>query len=109
VKNDISIHPFSHIGRYTTIGRGTNINGKCFIGSCDKAKVVIGNYCAIAHGFRIRTRNHDMNYVNIQDKLQHRYQFKKLDSYKGDVIIGNNCWIGDNVTILPGVNVGNGV
>jgi acetyltransferase-like isoleucine patch superfamily enzyme len=28
---------------------------------------------------------------------------------KGAVIIGENVWIGDKVTILPGVEIGNGV
>ncbi len=27
---------------------------------------------------------------------------------KGAVFIGNNVWIGDKVTVLPGVNIGNG-
>lgn len=27
---------------------------------------------------------------------------------KGDTIIGNNVWIGQNVTILPGVHIGDG-
>ena len=29
--------------------------------------------------------------------------------YKGDTVVGNDCWIGQNVTILPGVHIGNGV
>ena len=32
---------------------------------------------------------------------------RKLYS-KGDVIIGNDVWIGDKATILPGVTIGNG-
>ena len=28
---------------------------------------------------------------------------------KGDVIIGKNVWIGDKVTILPNVKIGDGV
>ncbi len=27
---------------------------------------------------------------------------------KGDTIIGNDVWIGQNVTIMPGVHIGNG-
>ena len=34
---------------------------------------------------------------------------KKEDlPYKGDTVIGNDVWIGQNVTFLPGVNVGDG-
>jgi virginiamycin A acetyltransferase len=28
---------------------------------------------------------------------------------KGDTVVGNDVWIGQNVTILPGVKIGNGV
>ena len=28
--------------------------------------------------------------------------------HKGDTVIGNDVWIGQNVTIMPGVNVGDG-
>ena len=28
--------------------------------------------------------------------------------YKGDTIIGNDVWIGQNVTIMPGVHIGDG-
>lgn len=28
---------------------------------------------------------------------------------KGSVVIGNNVWIGDKVTILPNVTIGDGV
>ncbi len=28
--------------------------------------------------------------------------------FKGDTVIGNDVWIGQNVTILPGVKVGDG-
>ena len=33
----------------------------------------------------------------------------KMMSMKGDTIIGNDVWIGENVTILPGTHIGNGV
>ena len=37
-----------------------------------------------------------------------RYRFKSLSVHKGDVIIGNNVWIGDKIIILPGVKIGGG-
>ena len=41
-------------------------------------------------------------------KLQNRYGFCELTAAKGAVSIGNACWIGDNVIILPAVTVGDG-
>jgi len=107
-KQDIKIHPESHLGSNTDIGFGTNINGPAFIVSRKDAPVKIGKYCAIAHGLRIRPRNHFTGYVNLQDKFQMRHKLPDLYSTKGPVIIGNNVWIGDNVIILSGVKVGDG-
>lgn len=28
--------------------------------------------------------------------------------YKGDTVIGNDVWIGQNVTVMPGVHIGDG-
>ena len=28
--------------------------------------------------------------------------------YKGDTVVGNDVWIGQNVTVLPGVHIGDG-
>jgi virginiamycin A acetyltransferase len=107
-EQDIKIHPDSYLGSNTIIGRGTSINGPAFIASSKNAPVEIGKYCAIAHDLKIRPRNHFTGYVNLQDKLQDRHQFPKLESIKGPVIIGNNVWIGDRVTILSGVTIGDG-
>lgn len=105
---DIFIHPDSFIGSNFSVGNGTNINGPAYIASGKRYPVTIGKYCAIAHNFRIRPRNHRTNYINIQDKFQNRHGFPCLDSIKGPIIIGNNVWIADNVTILSGVTIGDG-
>lgn len=107
-KQDIHIHSGSKLGNYTSIGKGTNINGPAFINSRKDAPIEIGKYCAIAYNLRIRTRNHHTGYANLQDKFQRRHHFPNLDVVKGPTIIGNNVWIADNVVILPGVNVGDG-
>jgi virginiamycin A acetyltransferase len=107
-ERDIFIHPDSFLGSNTTIGTGTNINGAAYIASSKNAPVTIGKYCAIAHNFRIRPRNHYTGYINLQDKFQNRYNFPHLDSIKGPVSIGNNVWIADNVLILSGVTIGDG-
>ena len=45
--------------------------------------------------------------MNLQADLQ-TWIGGTVDVAKGPVIIGNACWIGDRVTILPGVNIGDG-
>lgn len=101
------VHPGSRLGRATSIGFGTRINGPAFIQSEPGVPVSIGRYCAIAHNLRIRTHNHDTRYANVQVALQQRHGFPQL-RIGHPVIIGNAVWIGDNVSILPGVTIGDG-
>ena len=78
-------------------------------------KLIIGKFCQIGRGveFIMNGANHQMNSVSTypfyifngwkQDPT------KKEDlPYKGDTVIGNDVWIGQNVTFLPGVHVGDG-
>ena len=79
-------------------------------------KLIIGKFCQIAAGveFVMNGANHQMNAVTA-------YPFYIFDGWnqnppamselplKGDTVVGNDVWIGQNVTILPGVNVGDGV
>lgn len=58
--------------------------------------------------------NHRMNSVttypfNIMGNGWEKVTPKLEDlPFKGDTIIGNDVWIGQNVTILPGVHIGDG-
>ena len=79
-------------------------------------KLIIGKFCQIAAGveFVMNGANHQMNAVTA-------YPFYIFDGWnqnppamsdlplKGDTVVGNDVWIGQNVTMLPGVNVGDGV
>ena len=79
-------------------------------------KLIIGRFCAIAQGvkFIMNGANHRMEGIST-------YPFYIFDGgwekdtptieqlpYKGDTVIGNDVWIGQNVTIMPGVKVGDG-
>lgn len=100
------------------IGKLTNINGKYNINCSEKAKVIIGKFCAIANNFRVITLNHDYNYTAVQGKFydiyfnsKHPGEINKTpnrERTKGDVIIGNDVWIGEDVFILSGVKIGDG-
>lgn len=79
-------------------------------------KLIIGKFCAIGKGveFIMNGANHRMNGITT-------YPFNimgggwesctpRIDDLplKGDTVIGNDVWIGQNVTFLPGVHVGDG-
>ena len=78
-------------------------------------KLIIGKFCQIGAGveFVMNGANHRMNTVST-------YPFYIFGSWeqeapplselpiKGDTVIGNDVWIGQNAVILPGVHIGDG-
>lgn len=78
-------------------------------------KLIIGKFCQIAAGveFVMNGANHLMNAVST-------FPFYMMDGWeakppafsdlpiKGDTVVGNDVWIGQNATILPGVHIGDG-
>lgn len=78
-------------------------------------KLIIGKFCQIAAGveFVMNGANHQMNAVST-------FPFYTLEGWnmdppaqydlphKGDTVIGNDVWIGQNSIILPGVHIGDG-
>ena len=79
-------------------------------------KLIIGKFCAIARGieFVMNGANHRMNSAttypfNIMGRGWEKCT-PTLDDlpFKGDTIVGNDVWIGQNVTVMPGVHIGDG-
>ena len=78
-------------------------------------KLIIGKFCQIASGveFVMNGANHQMNAVTT-------FPFYTLEGwnmdppakvdlpFKGDTVICNDVWIGQNAVILPGVHIGDG-
>lgn len=78
-------------------------------------KLIIGKFCQIAAGveFIMNGANHQMNAVST-------FPFYTMEGWKmnpptssnlplkGDTIIGNDVWIGQNAVILPGIHIGDG-
>ena len=78
-------------------------------------KLIIGKFCQIGRNveFIMNGANHQMNAVStypfyIFQGWEQNPPLKNDLPYKGDTIIGNDVWIGQNVTFLPGVHVGDG-
>ena len=78
-------------------------------------KLIIGKFCQIAAEveFVMNGANHQMNAVST-------FPFYIMEGWeqdvpplcemplKGDTVVGNDVWIGQNSTILPGVHIGDG-
>ena len=79
-------------------------------------KLIIGKFCAIAKGieFVMNGANHRMCSVttypfNIMGGGWEQFTPALEDlPLKGDTVVGNDVWIGQNVTVMPGVNIGDG-
>ena len=78
-------------------------------------KLIIGKFCQIAAGvnFIMNGANHQMNSVStypfyIFEGWEQEIPSLSKMPLKGDTIVGNDVWIGQNVTIMPGVHIGDG-
>lgn len=71
--------------------------------------VQIGRYSSIAGNVTFLVdMNHDYRRV-CQGRISGvPYHRPELTKRKGQIIIMNDCWIGDNVTLLSGATIGNG-
>ena len=78
-------------------------------------KLIIGKFCQIASGveFIMNGANHKMSAAStfpfyIFDGWDAETPHLSEFPCKGDTVIGNDVWIGQNAKILPGVHIGNG-
>lgn len=79
-------------------------------------RLVIGKSCAIARGitFIMNGANHRMNSVTTYPFNIMGHGWEKCTPtledlpFKGDTVVGNDVWIGQDVTVMPGVHIGDG-
>lgn len=76
-------------------GENVYFNVNCVV--LDAAKVTIGNNVLFGPNVQIYTATHPTN-----AEERNKFQFAK------PITIGNDCWIGGNVVICPGVTIGDG-
>ena len=90
-----------------TVGRGSYGDAMVFHYRGEPSRVRMGNYCSTAHGVRlVPGGNHSTRWVTT-------YPFPEADERghpfsKGDIVIGNDVWLGLGSTVLSGVTIGDG-
>lgn len=84
-------------GTHIEVGKNFFANYNCTI--LDVAKVKIGDNCQLAPNVAIYTAGHPV----YPDTRNSAYEYGK------EVTIGDNCWIGGNSVICPGVHIGDNV
>jgi maltose O-acetyltransferase len=57
----------------------------------------VGRHTLIGPNCQFYTPNHPMDYVERREEKEYAYP----------ITIGEDCWFGGNVTLLPGVTIGN--
>ena len=119
-KNEIYIKPSIKnpniiVGDFTYIADSEFESHVTHLYDFNKDKLIIGKFCQIAKGveFIMNGASHQMNVVTT-------FPFYTLEGWnmkppdisdlplKGDTVIENDVWIGQNAVILPGVHIENG-
>lgn len=97
--SDLFVNPpfYCDYGFNIEVGKNFFANYNCTI--IDVAKVKIGDNCFIAPNVSIYTAGHPI----------HPLTRNSLYEYGKGITIGDNCWIGGNSVICPGVHIGNNV
>lgn len=94
-----------HYGCHTHIGK--RFFGNFNLTIQDDAEVTIGDDCNFGPNTTIVTPIHPMLPSERKLMLNESGEPKRL-CYAKPVRIGNDCWFGANVLVLPGVTIGNG-
>lgn len=84
---------YTDFGKNITIGKDVFINSGCHFQ--DQGGITIGDGTMIGHNVVLATINHDLE----PEKMR--------KNHYAPITIGKHVWIGSNVTILPGITVGN--
>ena len=87
-----------NVGEKLVIGNNVGVNHYCFLGV--RGDIYIGDNVIFGPGVKVFSESHKYDRLDIPIKLQ--------GEEKGKTSIGNDVWIGANVTILSNVNVGDG-
>lgn len=103
------VYPFSFISN-SIIDDFTYISYNCKINN-----TTVGKFCSIAQSVKMGLGKHPIDYLSSSPIFyapKNPLLLKISDSQKFDefapIIVGNDVWIGINVTILDGITIGDG-
>lgn len=93
---DFDLNPFLEIGNTSAIGDESHI-------SCCR-KMIIGNGVRMGRKIFITDNNHGSSEREMLDMVP----FHRPLTSSGPVVIDDNVWIGEKVSIMPNVHIGKG-
>lgn len=100
-KKNIRVHPTASIrnAKNIYIGENSHININCCVWAGEDSKIIIGDNLLMGPGVSIQAANHGTKRGAIMMEQERTQK---------DIIIGNDCWLGSNVTIVAGVTIPDG-
>lgn len=96
--DEIFIEPPFNIDYGCNISLGKRFYANFNLTILDCSLVTIGNRCMFGPNVSIFAATHETEVQSRRDNIE----------YGKPVVIGDDCWIGGNVVILPGVTIGRG-
>ncbi len=94
-------------GRNIYIGSNVSVNMNCTFIDCNK--ITIGDHVLIAPNMQLYTATHP---VSLSQRLTPDWNPETGEyfcrTYALPIKIGNGCWLGGGVVVLPGVTIGDG-
>ena len=87
---------FDYGGNFTTLGEGTFVNHGAYF--MDGGGITIGKNVFIGPFCGFYTASHPMAFAQRNTGLEKALPIK----------VGDNCWFGANVSVMPGVTIGSG-
>ncbi len=105
----------TQVGPAVVTGKYLGMNADCFVARAD-----LGAFCSFGARTSINPFNHPTSWLSTNEFQYHPHAFDWVDEYNhfdrlirtpdmiSRVKIGNDVWSGHNVTVLAGVNVGDG-
>lgn len=100
-QSNIRVHPTASI-RYAQniyIGENSHINMNCCVWAGENSRIILGDNLLMGPGVSIQSTNHgtDRSHVMMEQPEAEK-----------DIVIGNDCWLCSNVTIVSGVHIADG-
>ena len=96
-ENLVLLSPFTaDYGKNIKLGKNVFVNINNYF--MDGASIEIGDHVFIGPSCGFYTANHPLNYTRRNQGLEKALPIK----------VGNNCWFGANVSVMPGVTIGAG-
>lgn len=92
-------------GRNIHVGNNVSVNMNCTFVDCNK--ITIGDNVLIASNVQLYTATHP---VELAERYVANLETEQLIrcTYALPIKIGNGCWLGGGVIVLPGVTIGDG-